>query len=97
MIKKSKKVAPKILLEIIQKDVRSVTGSNLRSIMLDSDVVSVSDISIEKTEVYIPVPEHERWRINIVSEIVDVIHNQAFVENLERQNLVDIMDNLCIS
>ena len=97
MIKRSKKVAPKTLLDTIQNDTRSVTGSNLRSIMLDSDEVSVNDIKIEKAEVYISVPVHEDWRIGVVSEIVDVIHNQAFVEDFERQNLVEIMNNLCIS
>ena len=43
-IKKSSKKASKFLLESIQHDARSITGSNLRNILLKTDKTSIQDL-----------------------------------------------------
>ena len=97
MIRKSKKDAPKMLLEHIQSDVTSVTGSNLRNIMLDLDEVTIASIDIKKTDVHVPVPEADTWKVKMVSEIIDTLNNELEIDNLEKQNLEEILETLCIS
>ena len=97
MIRKSKKDAPKMLLEHIQSDVTSVTGSNLRNIMLDLDEATIASIDIKKTDVHVPVPEADTWKVKMVSEIIDTLNNELEIDNLEKQNLEEILETLCIS
>ena len=97
MIKKSKKVTPKRFLEKIADDVRTITGSNLRNIMLDTGKVTIASIDVKKTDVHVPVPGDETWRINIVKELIDTLNSDLYIENLEMQNVGELLNTLCVT
>ena len=73
-IENSPKLLPNLLLRTIRNDSRSTTGSNLRNILLltskyDSAMLVPSDaLEIE----FVPVPEEDTWKINLVKELIDV-------------------------
>ena len=73
-IENSQKILPKSLLQLIRHDCRSVTGSNLRNILLmtdKDDVTKVTQTDINNM-IYMPVPEHEDWKVNILVELINV-------------------------
>ena len=64
-IEKSVKIAPKQLLNFIVKDMRSVTGKNLKRILLLTNkrkFDDVTDADIEKI-VYAEMPSDNGWRV----------------------------------
>ena len=96
-IKKSPKILPNILLKTIERDCRSVTGSNLRNILLltkkdDISQLVYSDIS---EFVYMPVPDHEKWRIEMVNELIEVKWGKAAIDNFDEPEINEIMNELC--
>jgi hypothetical protein len=60
----------KTLLDIAREDVRSITGSNLRRIMLLSGRNSVKDLKDIDVPYHV-VPPDEAWRIGFVKELVN--------------------------
>ena len=72
MIRTSKKVALRSLLKVIETDVRSVTGHNLRTIMLKSDspVHHVENLKPDDiTFKYREIPVGEQFRVDLIKEI----------------------------
>ena len=99
MIDKSKKNAPLELLKIIQNDVRTTTGSNIRKIMTEFNDSSIDNIKIGKSVTMFPVPGDEVWRVSFVNEILQskseffyLIDNEVTTENRN-----DILEYLCIT
>ena len=63
-----------MLLRTIQNNVRSVTGYNLRRIMLETgntNVEQLNDVGIENIE-YHPVSDDDKWKILVIKECIDV-------------------------
>ena len=73
-IEKSKKILPNVLLQLIKRDCRSITGSNLRNILLMSSKDDISDLTRTdiNSMVYMPVQDHNKWRINMLEELINV-------------------------
>ena len=73
-IRKSKKNALRNVLKIVQYDTRSITGSNLREILLMTEKNNISELDKEdgKSITYKEVPEEELWRIESLKELIDV-------------------------
>ena len=95
-IQKSSKNAPKQLLEYIKRDTRSITGSNLRNILLLSDKDAIDDITSEDIDKlkYHEVSEVELWRIDAILELTDVKFNQATIEGFTFE---EILEFICTS
>ena len=90
----SKKSPLKTLLGIARSDVRSVTGSNLRRIMLLSGKNSMDELK----NVDIPynvVPADEAWRVGFVKELLATRHGDLEVPGLLKTEMDEIMDYLC--
>ena len=64
-IKNSKKTALKNVLTLVENDTRSITGSNLREIMLLTKKNTISELSPEDAELiqYKEVPDNETCRV----------------------------------
>ena len=77
MIKQSNKVAPKMLLQHVENDVRSVTGSNIRRLLLENNKTALWDIEF-KGSIQNPVPEGDVWRIGVAFESIDNLNNVKF-------------------
>ena len=73
-IKKSNKPVLKQLLSIAMADVRTVTGSNLRNILLKTNLSSVDELRPDIAEqiTYKEINEMDLWRIPIMKELVDM-------------------------
>ena len=98
-IEKSHKILPKILLQTIRRDCRSITGSNLRNILRLSrkdDICQLSCADV-KTMVYMPVTEQNKWKLNMVNELVDIKWGEAVVEGFENVEIDNILEELCIN
>ena len=98
-IEKSQKILPRVLLQTIRRDCRSVTGSNLRNILLLTSKDDISDIShsdIREMQ-YKPAPDHEVWRINMLKELIDVKWGDLAIQHLEDTEINEIIDELCVT
>ena len=75
-IKMSSKQVLRHLYTISSSDVRSITGKNLRNILLLTNKLSVNDLSAEdiKSLEYCPVPENDNWRITLLDDLLNFKH-----------------------
>ena len=98
-IHKPGKTIPKHILKYKEHDVRSVTGSNLRNILLLTDKHTVEEIDkhdVRKPK-YNEVAVENAWKIGVVKEIFDIMNNQLSLTDFSMEELSDIFENLCIS
>ena len=96
MIEKSNKPALRNLLSLVQNDVRTITGFNLRTIMISAGHSSINDLKSSKPEQdYCKIPEAELWRVGILKELIDVRCNQLDVPAFEKQEINDILHYIC--
>ena len=66
-IRNSSKSALKSLLNIVQSDVRSIAGHNLRTIMLLTGKTRIQDLKSGDTDFeYNKIPEEELWRVSMI-------------------------------
>ena len=93
-IENSKKILPNVLLQLIKRDCRSITGSNLRNILLMSSKDDISDLT--RTDiysmVYMPVPDQDKWRINMLEELINIKWGELLIEEYEAEH-IDYMIN----
>ena len=98
-INKSRKAIPKHVLNYVKHDVKSVTGSNLRNILLltDKDTVEeINSIDIKKLK-YHQVAEENNWKIELLREIIETKHNQLSINEFSNEELNNILEYLCTS
>ena len=82
-IKKSMKIALRELLEIVQRDVRTTTGANMRFIMLMTGHNRVEDMEAGKADFqYNTVSEANIWKVNFTKEIIDVGNYDLSVDGM---------------
>ena len=91
-IKVSKKPVLKNLLSQIERDTRSVTGRNLRNIMLLLNKHSIDQITVGEIDstIYCEVAEDRKWRL----EIVELLLLEREEGNLDEDDL-DLLEWLC--
>ena len=97
-IKKSSKKASKFLLESIQHDARSITGSNLRNILLKTDKTSIQDLvpnDVLNIE-YHPIQEDENWKVSFIQELIEAKNSNLEVVDFTDDKLDEIMEFLCV-
>ena len=98
-IKRSDKSIPKQLLHCIKLDTRSVTGSNLRRILLLTKKTKVEDITekdienIESDE----ISDDNMWRVNIIREITDLKFGQVMIDGFSIEECDEILQYACTS
>jgi aspartate/glutamate racemase len=98
-IENSQKTLPKLLLQTVKRDCRSVTGSNLRNILLltrkDTIEELVPDDAFQMN--YIPVMDENKWRIAMIKELIDVKWGKTDIENLSDDDIEAIIEEICTS
>ena len=95
-IQKSKKKPLRNLLSLAKADVRTITGSNLRYIMLKSGKSNMDELFNSKVEIeYHKIKNEQMWRVGLVKEIIDALHDEKSV-GLEASELKDILEFLCV-
>ena len=95
-IQKSKKSIPKLLLETIKYDVRSVTGSNLRKIakLVKKDAVDDLVVSDALTVEYHEMKQENEWKVGIIRELTDVKFNSAELDEFTADEMEHILFEL---
>ena len=79
-------------------DVRTVTGSNLRNILLLTNKLQVDSLepSLVDTIKYHPIEDRDKWRIGMVKELIDLKHRGVFIsEEWSEGELDTILDFAC--
>ena len=98
-ITKSGKKRLNMLMETCKKDVRSVTGSNYRNIMLLLGKTSVSDVRREDVDSieYFKLEPDESWKVDSIKELIEVKQGKVEVPGFDKDELDTILDYLCTS
>ena len=99
MISNSEKQRVKMLMEVAKKDVRSLTGSNYRNIMLLIGKYSVEDVKkvdIDKID-YFPLDENETWKVNCMKEILEARESILEIQGFNPDELEEMLNFLCTS
>ena len=98
-IKSSKKVALKNVFHAVKNDCQSVTGSNLRNIMLLVGKTSIGDLCVDDTSKvgYHEIQEEELWRVSLANEVIDAMWGENTVEGFSRDELGYILSYACAS
>ena len=95
-VKESPKYVMKQLLSLASDDVRSVTGSNLRNILLWTKVMKVEDLhpNVMNSIQYHSIDEHQMWRIGLIHELVSIKYGHLSPPDgwteLDFQDILDI-------
>jgi hypothetical protein len=98
-IRKSPKKALNMLLSKTMKDARSVTGRNLRNIMLPVGKSKVEDVCFQDHAKlsYFTLDRENMWRIPMIQEIVNLKQGDLEVEDFDSDELNEMLDHLCTS
>ena len=98
-INKSSKLIPKQLLNVIMNDTRSVTGSNLKRILILTKKTKVEDVTskdIEDIE-YAKMCQEEKWRIEMIKELTDIKFGQLELDGFSNEECEEILNFACVS
>ena len=96
-IKKSGKKCLKQLLDLAKKDVRTVTGHNLRSIMLLAGQNRIDDLDATADFEYHKLHEDEGWKANLAIELVEIRSGSLEVHGMEIDEIHQILQYVCTS
>ena len=95
-IRSSSKPALRHLLELVQHDVRLTTGFNLRYIMLLTGMNKVEELESGNIDhEYHQVENDEKWRINVIEELIDVRLGELSIPGIELKEIEEILENIC--
>ena len=87
------------MFNICQFNANTITGSNLRKIMLLCDKTSISQI--EDTDIlkltYSPVPPNEEWRLTIVKDLLDARYDPEVLPGFNYDEIRDMLEFACVS
>ena len=97
-VERSTKVIPKQIMKLVKNNSLSVTGSNLRNIMLLLEKDTIDEISITDVDniVYSVASEENMWKINCVKELLDVLHGDKTLDNFSRKEVQAMVGELCV-
>ena len=82
----------------VKSDCRSITGRNLRNIMLWRDLDENNDAGKEFSKVpYYELPNREKWRVALVKEISDANSGSLKIDNFNQDEINLIKEFACCS
>ena len=94
-IQNSNKKSLRNLLSLVMNDVRTTTGSNLRTIMQWSENRSIEEILEKKVDIeYHAIEAQEAWKVEMIKEIVDAKEGYTDL-SLDSEQMTQILDYLC--
>ena len=97
MMEKSSKRPVRHLFETVKRDCRSTTGANLRRIL--NLVRRTSAKQITKKDLdgipFSKLKPEDEWRIPIIKELLGVRCNEFAINEFERSEITEMLDNIC--
>ena len=97
-VRESPKYVLRQLYHLASRDVRTVTGSNLRNILMLTNTLQVDDLdqSMVDNIKYHELDENEMWRIGLLKELVNIKHGELnLLEGLSNDDLEAILNFSC--
>ena len=98
-VRESPKHVLRQLYSLTRLDARTVTGQNLRNILLLTDKLHVDQLnqSVVSDIKYHEIEPNDLWRINIVKEIIDIKHGNLVKPDGWTEEELDTMLNTACS
>ena len=97
-IRSSKKEALREVLRVVEYDTNSVTGRNLRNILLKTNQDNVRNLKPSDYRAkYRDVPVDEEYRVGIIKEIVEIKNQHLEVNGFNDDELDYILHHVCVS
>ena len=97
-VRKSPKPVLRQLYQITKNDVRTTTGSNLRNILLLTDLSNVDDLMPNMVEQfkYKEISNTDMWRVPLIKEVIDMKCGMVKLpEGWSYENMEDILNLAC--
>ena len=87
------------MLHLIEKDTQSVTGSNLRQILVLTEKTDISELNPADSQSikYCNVPSGEEWRIGLLKELINVRTGNLQVNGFTEAEINSIIGDICRS
>ena len=80
-IRRSKKVALRSMLKTIEYATRSITGGNLRKLLIQSDEWDIKNLKpINGMNDYRVTPEGVEYRVNFINDLLELRENLQFTD-----------------
>jgi hypothetical protein len=97
-LQKTRKYGVRFLSELCAGNLVTTYGKNLWSIRSGCDEV-VTSRSLQKIFKYAPVPEQDKWRIEVAKDLIEVKWNISEIENIDtdKDEIDDLLRTLCSS
>ena len=98
-IEKSSKKTTKLLLNHIKYDARSLTGNNLRKMLLLTNRTNIDQLrraDILNIEYY-PLAPEVKWKEPMLCELIECREDNLEIANHTIEEINDIIDDLCIN
>ena len=88
-----------MIMETSKKDVRSITGQNLKNIMLLVGKTSVDKVEKKDAENihYHTLENEDIWKVDAIKEIIEVKSRRLEISDFDNDELEDILTYLCTS
>ena len=98
-ISNSTKIATKQLLSFILTDTRSNTGSNVRQILRLTNRYNWKDVKKSDIDAidYHDISEHEKWRVSLISDLLELQMNNVTIDGFSFEDLELILNYACTS
>ena len=92
----------RFLARLVQHDLRTVTGRNLRQIVLESGQgLLVQQFHyktiIKKTMKYCPVPSSDAWRVSLLHDLLDIRNKMSTLTGFSTAEVEDMIQFICTS
>ena len=93
----SKKPTLRNVFNQVRKECRSVTGRNLRSIMLKTnhDVYSYFDLEFDWKGRYYTMPDEESWRTQVIEELLETKKGKRAIKQFDDKDLDAMLEYAC--
>ena len=98
-ISKSAKRFPKMLLNLVKSDVRSLTGGNLRHMLRRTEKCSISDLVKRDIQGirYHPLSDENQWKENLIKELIDINEEMVVVDEFDNEETTELLHFLCVN
>ena len=96
-VRNSPKQVLRQLYSVTKNDVRSTTGSNLRNILLLTDLSNIDDLqpsTVSKIK-YKDMLDRDKWRIPLIKEVMDMKYCNTFPEGWTQEEMDEILEIAC--
>ena len=96
-VKSSEKRILRQLYSLCSGDCRTVTGSNLRNILLMTSSSSIEKLSPSAVSemAYKDLSQNDEWKIGLIHEIIDIRMGDRLLEQWDVDELDAILEDIC--